>query len=132
VVVSLTSGPPGAVATHTPDVCYPAGGYKTVKSPKVETVDLPGGGTATFLVAEFEKATASGQPDRHRVRWAWTTDGKWGVPGNPRFAFVRSPELFKLYVVTPVDPAASGTDDPPAVRAAVAECFAQYGTVLSR
>lgn len=110
VVVSITSGPAGAVATHTPDVCYPAGGYKTVKPPKKETLDLPGGGTATVLVAEFEKANESGVPDRQKIRWAWTTDGKWDVPNNPRFAFVpwfaspQGTELYKLYVVTPVGP----------------------------
>lgn len=132
LAVSITSGPPGAVSTHTPDVCYPAGGYKSVKAPKRDTIDLPGGGTATVLVAEFEKTTASGQTDRHRVRWAWTTDGRWGVPGNPRFAYVRSAELFKLYVVTPVPPGAADAPDTPAVRAAVAAAFGQYAAVLSR
>lgn len=132
VVVSVTSGPPGAVSTHTPDVCYPAGGYKTVKAPVKETVDLPGGGTATVLVAEFEKATASGQVDRHRVRWAWTVDGKWEVPNSPRFAYVRSPELFKLYVVTPVPGGSADAPDSPAVRTAVATAFGQYAAALSR
>lgn len=129
VVVSITSGPPGAVSTHTPDVCYPAGGYKTVKAPKKDTLDLPGGGTATVLVAEFEKTTASGRTDRQRVRWAWTADGRWDVPNTPRFAYVRAPELFKLYVVTPVPPDAADRPDPPAVRAAVAAAFGQYAAL---
>ena len=132
VVVSVTSGPPGAVSTHTPDVCYPAGGYKTVKAATRDTIDLPGGGTATVLVAEFEKTTASGQTDRQRVRWAWTTDGRWDVPNAPRFAYVRAPELFKLYVVTPVPPDAADRPDSPAVRAAVAAAFGQYAAALTR
>src|SRR5581483_8127045 len=33
VVTSLISGPPGAVSTHTPDVCYPSSGYRTVRQP---------------------------------------------------------------------------------------------------
>lgn len=132
VVVSVTSGPPGAVSTHTPDVCYPAGGYKAVKAPTKDTVDLPGGGTATVLVAEFEKTTASGQTDRQRVRWAWSADGRWGVPNSPRFAFVRSPELFKLYVVTPLPAGAVDQPDSPAVRAAVSAAFGQYAAALAR
>ena len=138
VVVSVTSGPPGAVATHTPDVCYPAGGYKTVKPPKAETLDLPGGGTATCLVAEFEKTTEGGVPDRQRIRWAWTTDGKWAVPTNPRFAFVpwfsspQGTELYKLYVVTPVAPDGIDAADTPAVRDAIAAAFAQYSAALAR
>lgn len=138
VVVSLTSGPPGAVATHTPDVCYPAGGYKTVRPPKKETIDLPGGGTATCLVADFELAREGDAPNRQRVRWAWTTDGKWVVPSNPRFAFVpwfSSPagtELFKLYVVTPIAADAADLPEPDAVRADIAATFAQYSAALAR
>lgn len=138
VVVSITSGPAGAVATHTPDVCYPAGGYKMVRSPKKETVDLPGGGTATYLVAEFEKTTEGGPPDRHRVRWSWSTNGTWTVPTNPRFAFVpwfsapAGTELYKLYVVTAVAPDATEAPDSAAVRAEVAEAFAQYSAAITR
>ena len=132
VTVSITSGPAGAVSTHTPDVCYPGSGYKMVKSPRTETVDLPGGGKATYLVGEFEKKTATTY-DRHRVRWSWTTDGTWTVPGNPRFAYFTAPELFKLYVVTAVPPeeADKTDDDSPAVKAFVAAAFGQYANLLS-
>ena len=40
VTVSLTSGPAGAVSTHTPDVCYPGSGFVMAKAPKKETIDL--------------------------------------------------------------------------------------------
>jgi len=138
VVVSVTSGPPGAVATHTPDVCYPAGGYKMVRPPTVETLDLADGGTAACLMAEFEKTSAGGVSDRQRIRWAWTTEGNWAVPKNPRFAFVpwfsspQATELFKLYVVTPVPPDAADAPEPPAVRDAVASAFAQYSAAFRR
>lgn len=128
-VVSLTSGPPGAVATHTPDVCYPGSGYVILQHPRTETIDLPGGGTATYLVADFEKKTAT-TVERQRVRWAWTADGTWGVPDRPRFAYLNQPELFKIYVVTGLA-AGRPAADPPAVRAFVAAAFAQYAAVLS-
>lgn len=131
VTVSLTSGPAGAVSTHTPDVCYPGSGFKMVKAPRTETIDLPGGGTATYLVAEFEKKTTTSY-DRHRIRWSWTADGAWVVPDRPRFAFLNAPELFKLYVVTSVPPdEIERTDDTPAVRAFVAAAFARYSQLLS-
>lgn len=127
-MVSVTSGPPGAVATHAPDVCYPTSGYRTVSAPKKETVTLPGGTTINYFVAVFEKKSGS-QPDRQRVRWAWAVPGgKWEAPDRARFAYLREPELFKLYVVTPlpVDDADRPADDSPAVKTFVAAAFAQY------
>ena len=44
--ITIISGVPGSVSTHTPDVCYPGSGYKTLRSPKKETLDLPGGATS--------------------------------------------------------------------------------------
>jgi hypothetical protein len=125
--ITLISGPAGSVSTHTPDVCYPASGYKTVRPPQRETIDLPDGGQVSYYVAEFEKKTAT-RTDRYRVRWSWTADGTWQAPDRARFAFLRVPELFKLYIVTPVPEAGRDrpAEDPPAVRQFVAASFAQY------
>jgi hypothetical protein len=132
VITSLTSGPAGAVSTHTPDVCYPSSGYTTVREPRVETIDLPDGRKARYYVAEFEKKTAT-RTERQRVRWAWSVDGTWDAPDRPRFAYLREAELYKLYVVTPVadgeQDASAG--DPPAVRQFVAATFAQYSGLFA-
>ena len=132
-MISITSGPPGAVATHTPDVCYPSSGYKTLSPVKKATMALPGGATATYYVADFEKKTQS-RTDRQRVRWSWAiAGGSWNAPDRPRFAYLREPELFKLYIVTPI-PKASGdqpAEDPPAVTAFVTAAFAQYTDVVA-
>ncbi len=132
VITSFISGPPGAVSTHTPDVCYPSSGYKTVREPVRETIDLPGGGKASYYVAEFEKRTAT-RTERQRVRWAWSADGTWDAPDRARFAYLRAPELFKLYVVTPAADGDSGgaVGDPPAVRQFVAVAFAQYAGLFA-
>lgn len=130
VTISVISGPAGAVSTHTPDVCYPSSGYKTVREPKRETIDLPGGGTAGYYVAEFERKTATAV-ERYRVRWAWSADGTWAAPDRPRFAYLRAPELFKLYIVTPVADADAPAEDPPAVRPFVAAAFAQYAGLFA-
>ncbi len=131
VVVSITSGPSGAVSTHTPDVCYPSSGYKTVQSPKKETVELPGGATANYMVAVYEKKTAT-SVDRQRIRWTWSTAGEWDVPSYPRLHYLRAGELYKLYIVTPDSPREDNRSegDTPAVRAAVAAVLLQYAGML--
>lgn len=131
VVVSIITGPPGAVATHTPDVCYPSSGYKTLRGPIRETVELPGGGVAVYYVADFEKATAT-RTARQRVRWAWATDGRWLAPDRPRFEFLRFADLAKIYIVTsvPDEPGGPG-DDAPTVRQFVAATFAQYAGLFA-
>ncbi|MFO0800296.1 MAG: hypothetical protein U0804_22745 [Gemmataceae bacterium] len=135
--VTMISGIPGSVSTHTPDVCYPGSGYKTLRGPKKETAELPGGGTATYYVADFEKTTATRQ-DRVRVRWAWHTgEGAWEAPENPRWQFAarlaRVAVLYKVYVVTPL---ADGDDERPeddaTTRAFVAAAFAQYAAAFAR
>jgi hypothetical protein len=124
-VVTVITGPPGAVATHCPDVCYPASGYKTVREPVRQTVELPGGGSATYYVAEFEKKSAT-RVDRQRVRWGWSTGGSWDAPDRPRVAFLTHAELAKIYVTTATEAVESASpDDPPAVKAFVAAALAQ-------
>jgi hypothetical protein len=129
IVVSLTTGIAGSVSTHTPDVCYVGSGYRMTKAPTRQTVEWPGGGSASYYVADFEKKRATGV-DRQRVRWAWTTDGTWLAPASPRFAFLRAPELAKVYVVTTVPE--SLPDDGPDVKSRIALVFAQYSAALAR
>jgi hypothetical protein len=126
---SLISGLPGAVATHTPDVCYSGNGYKCLRGPLKETLDLPGGGTAQFWVADFERTRSTGL-DRQRVRWAWTTDGMWKAADRARFEYARESELYKLYVVTEI-PENGGADAEP-VRSFAAAVFAQYASAVAR
>jgi hypothetical protein len=127
VMMSVTTGPPGAVATHTPDVCYSGGGYKQLGPVRKETLDLPGGRSVTYYVADFEKQ-GSVKEDRQRVRWSWATPGKvWNAPSQPRLNFLREPELYKLYVVTQFPPVVGDkpAEDSVAQKAFVAAAFAQ-------
>ena len=108
-VASLTSGVPGVVAAHTPDVCFLGSGYKLKGPPSKQTLPLAAGGNVTFYVADFEKTTAT-KSETVRCRWAWTADGTWHAPDYPRLFFAKSqvslPVLYKLYVVHPL-----GDDD---------------------
>jgi hypothetical protein len=95
--VSLTSGIPGVVAVHTPDVCFLGSGYSLKAGPFRQQADA-----ATFWYADFQKTRAS-EIETIRVRWAWCADGTWKAPDMPRFVFARAPVLYKLYVVQTLD-----------------------------
>jgi hypothetical protein len=138
-VVTIISGIPGSVSTHTPDVCYVGSGYKCLRGPRKDTIDLPGTGTATFYIADFEKKTAS-RVERVRIRWAWSTDGDWVAPDNPRWQFAKRlnavPELYKLYVATPLPEPTNGEErvheDEPQTQAFVAAAWAQFAAGFIR
>jgi hypothetical protein len=137
-VVTIISGIPGSVSTHTPDVCYVGSGYKCLRGPKKETLELPGGTTATCYAADFEKKTAT-KAERVRIRWAWSTDGTWIAPDNPRWQFAKQlnavPVLYKLYVATPL-PEVDGDDrlheDDAPTRAFVVAAWTQYSAAFGR
>jgi hypothetical protein len=137
-VVTIISGIPGSVSTHTPDVCYVGSGYKCLRGPRKDSIDLPNGETAAFYIADFEKKTAT-RVERVRIRWAWSTDGNWVAPDNPRWQFAKRlnavPELFKLYVATPL-PESDGDEraheDDSVTQAFVATAWAQFATGFSR
>ena len=134
--VSFISGIPGSVATHTPDVCYPGSGYKVLRGMRKEPFALPDGRAGVSYVADFEKKTQT-KVDRVRVRWAWTTDGAWIAPDNPRWQFagqLRAPVLYKVYVATPL-PETDGDgspEDDATTKAFVAATWAQYSAAFGR
>ena len=134
-IVTFISGVPGSVSTHTPDVCYPGSGYKTLQAPKRETLELPGGRTGLCYVADFEKKTAT-RHDRVRVRWAWTTEGVWLAPDNPRWQFARqlaaAPVLYKVYIATPLSdsPDENRQDDDPMSKSFAATVWVQYAAAF--
>jgi hypothetical protein len=128
---SIISGVPGAVATHTPDVCYVASGYTMKGSPVRKSITLPDGTTAAYLVCDFDKATAT-SAERVRVRWTWTVNGTWDVPNRPRLAYMGERELFKLYVVTALPPDETPGDDRPVVSEFFAATLMTYSEALAR
>ncbi|HEX6984498.1 MAG TPA: hypothetical protein VF170_03940 [Planctomycetaceae bacterium] len=108
VQVMLLCGPAGPIALHPPTVCFQGTGYRQCSDVKrVDVKDASGRDAGTFFATEFER-TADGIPERIRTWWAWTADGRWAAPENPRFLFAGEPVLFKLYLTEQVDP---GSDD---------------------
>jgi hypothetical protein len=134
-VVTIISGIPGSVSTHTPDVCYVGSGYRCLRGPAKETLALPGGATATYYIADFEKKNAT-KVDRVRIRWAWSTDGTWIAPDSPRWQFAKQlnavPVLYKLYLATPLPDVEEGRtyEDDPVTKAFVTAAWAQFGAAF--
>lgn len=137
VVVTIISGIPGSVSTHTPDVCYVGSGYKCLRGPKKESLELPGGATVSYYTADFEKKTQT-KFDRVRVRWAWSTDGTWVAPDSPRWQFAKQlnavPTLYKLYIATALPDIESDDrayEDDASTKAFVTTTWAQYSAAFA-
>src|SRR5262245_19527308 len=99
VSLLLVCGRGGPISVHTPDICYGGAGYQAVGVEERRTVPVgPDGGAAAFKVLEFSKPDAV-VPTRLEIYWAWSVDGSFDAPSEARFAYARSPALYKMYVV---------------------------------
>jgi hypothetical protein len=112
VTISLISGKPGPVSIHTPDVCYRAGGFDVAPPTRVAIGADRSGASGDFLYADLNKKTAA-EHIRQRIFWAWTADGQWKVPDNPRDEFASQPVLYKLYVIRDVNVVGEAVEDDP-------------------
>jgi hypothetical protein len=98
VQMLLICGAPGPISVHEPSVCYAGAGYG--QSGDLQKVAA---GNDEFKAGKFIKGPP--KPDALRILWAWSTDGRFQIPDNPRRAFGRNtPALFKLYVIRQVGP----------------------------
>jgi hypothetical protein len=109
VATLVVCGRPGPISQHPPDVCYAGEGYVLEKKDR-RTFDIEGlKAPAEFWVGRFRKNEA-GLPVYLRIFWAWSPDGTWQAPDNPRLRFASYPDLshqkigpryralYKLYV----------------------------------
>jgi hypothetical protein len=100
----LVCGRPGPISVHTPDICFPAEGFKLVGKPR-KTLVTPSGGepSGEFWTAEFKSPNPAGPTIR--AFWAWGNGGAWSAPGGsfgPRWGFGGSTYLYKLYVTSTI------------------------------
>jgi hypothetical protein len=107
--VLLLCGPSGPIGAHTPEVCYAGNGFARTGSADKKVLALPGGATASYWSARFEKAADPGAAPL-RVCWMWGTGGDWEAATNPRLG-LRS-ALYKLYVVRSEPQPTVGETDP--------------------
>lgn len=99
VNVFLVSGKGYHCTIHTPDYCYVAAGYETLKAPTNYSVDVPGVGKSEFLNAMFRKVTAT-ETTQLRILWTYSKDGKWSAPKFAKYTLGNEPALYKIYLIT--------------------------------
>jgi hypothetical protein len=102
VTIWLIVGHSKDVVRHTPDVCYPSSGFKTMAPENSrQTVVFEGQPEADFYTNKFIKEDATGR-QLVRVFWSWykpQEDGKvvWKAPKIVRWEFGNARSLYKLY-----------------------------------
>lgn len=95
VVVMVVGGLPARIASHSPEACYPGGGY-TIEGRHKERLSQDT--KADVFVATARKA----EPEvgrSLRVYWAWNSRAGWQAPDDGRIVYVAEPVLVKVYVV---------------------------------
>jgi Protein of unknown function (DUF3485) len=109
VVIALVNGRPGPVATHTPEACYGASGYRLGERRAVP-LDT-NGRPAQFWTSVATKSSVT-EETRLRLYWAWNGGQGWSASTDARMEFPRFsyPVLHKLYVLR--DLSGSGAADP--------------------
>jgi hypothetical protein len=96
--VMIACGRPGPLSVHTPDICMGGAGFTTSGDQSYEVKfngNLP---AAVMKVGRFTRDAGPAGTVEHHILWAWSADGNWSTPENPRLTFARCPALFKLYV----------------------------------
>ncbi len=112
VQVSVTTGGAEAVAVHTPDVCYLGAGWRIRGAKTKEVINSADGSEIAFWMADFVKTSSTGN-EAIRVRWAWSSEGKWEAPNFPVWWFHGAPILYKVYMVHPLTEEEDLTRDDP-------------------
>jgi hypothetical protein len=101
MTVLLVCGRPGPISAHTPDICFPGGGFEMNGKPVRHEFDIQHmKAPAEFWEARFENEQSAYYTSS--TLWSWTTDGAWTAPDNPRFRFGQFAALYKLYIVHPM------------------------------
>jgi hypothetical protein len=111
VQVLLMVGQAGPLLRHPPNICYANMANEQIGDmTKIHTTatDPP----STFNLLEYKRAR-SVTNDRFLVAYAMATDAAWKVPAMPRVEFGAAPMLYKVQLLTPLDPSKtreSGTE----------------------
>jgi hypothetical protein len=97
----IACGRPGPISVHTPDVCFEGAGYAMLGSPTHYLAESKEGVSGQFWTAKFGMQDQTGSAYL-RVCWAWSAQGPWQAPQNPRWQFGGRPALYKLYLIQEV------------------------------
>ena len=100
-VVMILYGLATVVWPHTPDVCYPANGFKSASPSRDQDVDIRVPNkpmSARFRLQHFVKSKA-GQTDYREVYYSFQNAGQWGLDVARNWKTFRyHPGMFKVQV----------------------------------
>jgi hypothetical protein len=109
VAMWLIAGHAKDIVRHTPDICYPAQGYRRAQNQITHEMPTADGTKAVFWTAVFAPETQLDAGMR-RVFWAWAispegdAEPEWRAPSSPRQTFRNTPSLFKMYFTSLLTP----------------------------
>lgn len=100
------------VCRHTPNICYPASGFRQQGTQIRHLVTPDSGKPAEFFTGKFIKDDVYGR-HAERVFWAWNhpEHDKWEAPGDPRRHYGLSRALYKVYFTSNVKPDEQSAED---------------------
>ena len=110
VNVFLVSGKGYHCTIHTPDYCYVAAGYETLRDPSAFEFEVPNLGQAEFQDAIFKKETAT-ETTQLRILWSYSDDGKWTAPRVAKYSLGNKDALYKIYLISEIDNTAKVTEE---------------------
>jgi hypothetical protein len=110
----LLLGPTGPTAVHTPDICFDSREYRILGDRRLVSL----GSDSQYFATEFESRDAN--KNFLKSCYAWTVDGSWKAPEQPRFFFAESRFLLKIQV-TAKYPDRPAMDNDPSLEQFLAE-----------
>lgn len=100
VSVYLAVGMAYHMTLHSPDQCYPLNGYSIVAEKSRTEVDCGFDNEVEFARSSFSRQ----REGVIQVLWTFSDDSIWYGPMVPKTAFARSGALYKLYIITEIQP----------------------------
>ena len=103
VTLWLIVGHSRDICRHTPNICYPASGFRQDGIQLKYHLDLPADKSADFFTAKFMKDDVQGRRVE-RVFWAWNhpDKNKWEAPDAQRMHYGLARALYKVYFTSDV------------------------------
>lgn len=119
VTLLLMLGQSGRLVRHPPDICYANRANQQVdKATKMSVAATTPPSELRLL--EYRK-TGLATDDRFLVAYGLTTDSIWSAPKYPRIAFGGSPHVYKLQILTSLEPGEERADGHAVLQAFAAE-----------
>lgn len=100
VSIYLTVGMAYHMTLHSPDQCYPLNGYDIIAKKSQTEIDCGLDKKVEFARGGYRKQGVG----TVQILWTFSDNSTWYGPMVPKAAFATSGALFKLYIITKIQP----------------------------